>query len=222
MATGTLRGNRKYVPRGMFAKTITKKKTLGWIDYHMHKERQVCCIVWKDKQVVVLLSTHAQPISEARVREFVWRKIGGKNKKVITGPMYLQYTRNMRGVGTADQLRGAYSSLTRSHKWWHRLFFFMLDTTVSNMWIIHSDLSFRMLLEPIAAYKGFGYWLVWAQPRIFYFRPQHSSRPWPEESGNEERELYHLRCSYKLVVPRVSRPHLQDCMLLGLSLVMPS
>jgi hypothetical protein len=88
MATGTLRGNRKYVPRGMFAKTITKKKTLGWIDYHMHKERQVYCIVWKDKQVV-LLSTHAQPISEAGVREFVWKKIGGKNKKVITGPMHL-------------------------------------------------------------------------------------------------------------------------------------
>jgi hypothetical protein len=49
MATGTLRWNRKYVPRGMFAKTITKKQTLGWVDYRMHKEHQLCCMVWKDK-----------------------------------------------------------------------------------------------------------------------------------------------------------------------------
>jgi hypothetical protein len=45
MATGTLRWNRKYVPREMFAKTITKKQTLGWIDYRMHRECEVCYTV---------------------------------------------------------------------------------------------------------------------------------------------------------------------------------
>ena len=54
----------------------------------------------------------------------------------------------MRGVDTADQLRGTYSCLTKSHKWWHRLFFFYLDTVLVNAWIIHSDLSFRMMEEP--------------------------------------------------------------------------
>jgi hypothetical protein len=63
--------------------------------------------------------------------------------------MHLQYTRNMRGVDSTDQLRGVYSCLTQSHKWWHRLFFYMLDTTVVNMWIIHSDLSFRFLTDPL-------------------------------------------------------------------------
>jgi hypothetical protein len=79
----------------------------------------------------------------------VWRKFGGRHKKVRTGPMHLKYTRNMRGMDTADQIRGVYSYLTRSHKWWHRLFFYMLDSTVGNMWIIHSDLSFRFLMEPL-------------------------------------------------------------------------
>jgi hypothetical protein len=111
MATGTLRGNRKYVPRAMYAKKNTRKQNLGWIDYRMHRERKVCCMVWKDKQPVVLLSTHASPISEPGVRDFVRRKIRGKKKKVRTGPMLLQYTRNMRGVDTADQLRGVYSCL---------------------------------------------------------------------------------------------------------------
>jgi hypothetical protein len=149
MATGTLRANRKYVPRSMYAKKITKKKTLGWVDYRMHEEGKICCMVWKDKQAVQLLSTHAEPIPEEGSKPYVWRKIGGKRKKVRTGPMHLQYTRNMRGVDAADQLRGVYSSLTRSHKWWHRIFFYMLDTTVCNMWIIHSDISFRFLKEPL-------------------------------------------------------------------------
>jgi hypothetical protein len=36
-----------------------------------------------------------------------------------------------------------------SHKWWHRIYFFMLDTTISNMWIVHSDISFRFLQDPM-------------------------------------------------------------------------
>jgi hypothetical protein len=150
MATGTLRANKKYVPHSMYAKKITKKKTMGWVDYRMHDEGKICCImVWKDKQAVYFLSTHAEPILEEGTKPFVWRKIGGKRKKVRTGPMHLQYTRNMRGVDVADQLLGVYSCLTRSHKWWHHIFFYMLDTTVCNMWIIHSDLSFWFLDEPL-------------------------------------------------------------------------
>jgi hypothetical protein len=149
MATGTLRGNCKYVPRNMFAYNITKKKDIGWIDYRMHEEGNICCAVWKDKQAVRLLSTHAEPISRPGCKHFVYRKIGGKRKKVRTGPMHLQYTKNMRGVDAADQLRGTYSCITRSHKWWHRLFSYLLDTIVCNMWIIHSDLKFRFLDNPL-------------------------------------------------------------------------
>jgi hypothetical protein len=38
MATGTLRGNQKYVLHSIFAKSITKKKDMEWIDYRMHEE----------------------------------------------------------------------------------------------------------------------------------------------------------------------------------------
>ena len=133
MAIGTLWANMKYVPHAMFAKAVTKKKSVGWIGYRMYRERKVCCMVWKGKQAVVLLSTHVEPISPSGKHLFVWRKFGGKKKIVITSPMHLQYTQNMRGVDTANQLHGVYSCLTRSHKWWHRVFFFLLDSTVSNM-----------------------------------------------------------------------------------------
>jgi hypothetical protein len=78
----------------------------------MHEAGEVCCMVWKDKQAVVLLSTNAEPISISGPRLFVHRKIGAKKKKLCTWPMHLQYTRNMRGIDTVDQLRGVYSCLT--------------------------------------------------------------------------------------------------------------
>ena len=49
----------------------------------------------------------------------------------------------------ADQLWGVYSCITKSHKWWHRVFFYILHSIVSNIWIIHSDLSFCFLEEPM-------------------------------------------------------------------------
>jgi hypothetical protein len=43
----------------------------------------------------------------------------------------------MRGVDVADQLHASYSSFTRSHKWWHRIFFALLDMTEVNMYIMY-------------------------------------------------------------------------------------
>jgi hypothetical protein len=90
MATSILWWNRKYVPRGIFAKHVTKKKEIGWVDFKMHREGKICCVVWKDKQPVVFLSTHADPVPPPGEQQYVWRKFGGKRKKVHTGPMHLQ------------------------------------------------------------------------------------------------------------------------------------
>lgn len=124
MVIGTCRSDKKYLPKEMFANGVANNENIGWIDYRMHKFGEVFCAVWKDKMPVLLLSMHSEAISLLGPKQFVYRKFGGKKKKVITDPMHLKYTRNMRGMDMADQLRGTYSCLTKSHKWWHRLFFF--------------------------------------------------------------------------------------------------
>ena len=37
----------------------------------------------------------------------------------------------LRGIDVADQMRGTYTSEVRSKKWWHRLFYFLVDTTLT-------------------------------------------------------------------------------------------
>jgi hypothetical protein len=39
----------------------------------------------------------------------------------------------MRGVDVSDQLQASYSYQVRSHKWWHRIFYFLLDMTIVNI-----------------------------------------------------------------------------------------
>jgi hypothetical protein len=40
-------------------------------------------------------------------------------------------------VDVVDQIRASYSSQSRSYKWWHRIFWAMLDITEVNMYIIY-------------------------------------------------------------------------------------
>lgn len=51
--------------------------------------------------------------------------------------MLRDYTTYMRGVDVADQLKAPYSSHPRSHKWWHRMFWFLIDMTKVNMYIMY-------------------------------------------------------------------------------------
>ena len=71
------------------------------------------------------------------------RRQGAVRHNVPTSPVLLEYTRYMRGVDVADQLRASYSSQTRSHKWWHRVFWFLMDTSIVNAYILYLDLCRR-------------------------------------------------------------------------------
>jgi hypothetical protein len=95
-------------------------------------------VLWKDKKPVLLLSTSAILIGFPCVPvDMVPRRNGTVREAIPTSPMHVEYTTHMRGVDVADQLRVSYSTQNRSHKWWHRIFFFLLDMTVVNMFIMY-------------------------------------------------------------------------------------
>jgi hypothetical protein len=107
----------------------------------MHDSCTIRSVLWKDKHHVLLISTHARPIQAPYEKPVVTapRRQGATRINIQTSLVLLEYTTDMRGVDVADQLRASYSAQVRSHKWWHRIFFFLLDMTVVNMYIIYVE-----------------------------------------------------------------------------------
>ena len=89
--------------------------------------------------VVFLISTHALPIQAPC--EFpiliVPRVRGIMRVDICTSPLLLKYTIDMWKKDVTNQLHALYSFYIHSHKWWHCIFFFLLNLIVVNIYIIH-------------------------------------------------------------------------------------
>jgi hypothetical protein len=140
-ATGMVRSNRIGLPPDLTNTKEFKKHAQGELDWAMHESRKMCAVIWKDKQPVLLLSRHAPPITAGAPMDCtVPRHNGATRPEIPTSPVLKEYTKNMHGVDVADHLRGNYSSLTRTHKWWHRVFHFLLDMSTVNMYIMYLEI----------------------------------------------------------------------------------
>ena len=115
--------------------TVDFELMRGIVLTKMHRSKQMAVIVWQDAQPVFLISTTANPVA------FKWlsykRWVGSKQKEFYTSPILLEYQKHMRGVDLIDQHRVAYSSQLQTRKWWHRLFIFVLDSSIGNSYILY-------------------------------------------------------------------------------------
>ena len=66
--------------------------------------------------------------------DLVPRQNGPIKEEIQSCPMHKEYTTYMHGVDVADQLWASYSCQVRSHKWWHRMFYFLVDMIFVNMY----------------------------------------------------------------------------------------
>jgi hypothetical protein len=146
-ATGTVRANRVGLPSDLKNLRTWDRSVQGTMEWKMHASKDIACAMWKDKRLVLLISTHAVPVQPPCTHPDLLMKVPRRNgavrEAIHTSPMHYEYTTYMHGVDVADQLRASYSCQTRSHKWWHRVFFFLIDTTVVNMYIIYLSLLRR-------------------------------------------------------------------------------
>jgi hypothetical protein len=70
--------------------------------------------------------------------------VGRRNKdgtrEEITCPKLVKdYNENMGFVDKADMLKALYEVNRKSQKWWHRIFWYFLDVTVVNAFIIYRE-----------------------------------------------------------------------------------
>jgi hypothetical protein len=109
--TRTMRENHIGLPPELTNTKEFKKRVQGELDWAMHESRRMCAAIWKDKQLVLLLSTHAPSITHRHPMECtVPRWNGALRPDIPTSSILKEYTRNMHGVDVADHRWGNYSS----------------------------------------------------------------------------------------------------------------
>ena len=64
--------------------------------------------------------------------------MGGKGLCGLpTSSILLQYQQNTKGIDVVDQYRHYYTAMLQSHKWWHKLLNFVIDSSLLNAFILY-------------------------------------------------------------------------------------
>ncbi|XP_050301509.1 piggyBac transposable element-derived protein 4-like [Anthonomus grandis grandis] len=95
-------------------------------------------IKWKDKRSVFLLSNFHDPRDMLEVNR---KEKDGSITKVPCPKALADYNANMNFVDKFDQNLSYYKIDRKSHKWWHRIFFFFLDAAVVNAFVLYKGLQ---------------------------------------------------------------------------------
>ena len=128
-AVGTVRQCRKFMPKDM----VVKKR--GDVDSRSSRTGMLA-LAWKDKKVVTMLSTCHDDTSSVTT-----------NRRGVetTKPLVVQdYNKWMGGVDLSDHLAQSYPTPRKTHKWYIKVFFNLLDMSVVNSFAVHKELGGRL------------------------------------------------------------------------------
>ena len=121
-------------------------------------------VKWFDNRAVTLISSciSANPTTSCR-------RYDKKEKKMIdvTMPNTVNvYNKHMGGVDLVDGLVALYRIVTRSKKWYHRLFFHMIDLSIVNAWGLYRRDANSMAIEKKHQHKLYEFRLMLANALI--------------------------------------------------------
>ena len=98
--------------------------------------------VWKDTKCVAVMSSEHPGHSETTVARNV-KQVDGKTEKMAISIPSIIYSYNifMNVVDCSDQMIKYYNILRQMKKYWKTLFFYFIDITVVNAYIVYKELN---------------------------------------------------------------------------------
>ena len=130
-ACGTVRSNRKGLP------SLRKEKEMEKGEFDYRTGDGLVFFGWKDNKVVNVLSNFHGTDACTVLRT----QKDGTRAEVACPVAVRDYNANMGGVDKADMLCSLYGINRKSRKWWHRLFFGVIDRIVVNSLVVHNKLE---------------------------------------------------------------------------------
>ena len=130
-ACGTVRLNRRGLPKSLNTPVGKGEVKVVRVDESM------LAVKWSDKRIVTILTTIHDGSSISVQR----RSKGAPDGQVtVQKPKaVIEYNKFMGGVDLADQLGSYYGFEHRSHKWWKKAFFFLLEVSIVNSYVLYCN-----------------------------------------------------------------------------------
>ena len=131
-ACGTVRLNRQGIPKRIKCPSPMSKGEVRSVT-----KKGLLSLKWMDKRAVTMISTiHDNSMVPIQRRS----RFAEGGHEVISKPQCIvEYNRHMGGVDLSDQMISYYSFSHRTVKWWKRVFFHLIDTTIVNAYILYSQ-----------------------------------------------------------------------------------
>jgi hypothetical protein len=130
-STGTVRSNRKDLP------VIAREQiSLSKGNYEARAKQHTSYIRWKDTKDVHILTTAFNPANCGTVKR---TQKDGSITQVSCPEVVYEYTKRMGGVDRFDERRGRYNVSRRSRRWWMRIFYFLVDSSIVNALILFNS-----------------------------------------------------------------------------------
>ena len=112
---------------------MTKSKLKKQGDIIQRQRGNLVATAWHDKRTVHLLSTNSDPTENTSVKR---KQLDGTVQDLACPVSIQNYTMHMNGVDRADQLRSSYAMCKKAAKWWKYLFWFLVDISIVNAFIL--------------------------------------------------------------------------------------
>lgn len=143
---GTMRRNRlrnKKLPKDKDIMSLARGSSLEMVT--KIDDVEIASVTWRDTKVVSLISNFVGANPMQSVERFD-KKL--KKKVVVDCPNIVkEYNSNMGGVDLLDSMIGRGKIKIRSKKWYMRIYYHLLDITITNAWILYKKVNFHRGVE---------------------------------------------------------------------------
>lgn len=143
---GTMRRNRLYndkLPEDKVIMSLDRGSSFEMVT--KIDATEIASVTWRDTKVVNLISNFVGTTPMQSVERFD-KKL--KKKIIIDCPSIVkQYNSYMGGVDFLDSMIGRNKIKIRSKKWYMRIYYHLLDLTITNAWILYKRVNFHRGIE---------------------------------------------------------------------------
>ena len=137
LACGTVRSNRKFLPKEIVDQQNEQAKRLKRGDSLFRQSGNLVCCTWKDKKPVHLLSTIPEGLEIGQVERRLRSEGRWQTKNFAQSKLIKLYNSNIGGVDLGDQRIATCSRLMKGNIWYYKIFFHMLEVAVLNAHIMY-------------------------------------------------------------------------------------